>query len=158
MENFLCALSIPSIGLSASKTLSQRFNGDLYAVLDAYDQGFNWTELADFGDVMAKNLNDYFEENIAKVYTLAEEMHFVVPEKSNDNSLNGLKFCLTGSFNQPRDELKKRLEAKGAKFVSSVSKNLNVLFAGDKAGNKLIKAQSLGVKIAYEDELLKLLE
>lgn len=158
LENFIAALGIDGVGLSASKTLSQRFNGDLYAVLDAYDQDFNWTELPDFGDVIAKNLNAYFEENVTKVYTLAEEMHFVVPEKSNDNSLNGLKFCLTGSFNQPRDELKKRLEAKGAKFVSSVSKNLNVLFAGDKAGNKLIKAQSLGVKIAYEDELLKLLE
>lgn len=158
LENFIAALGIDGIGLSASKTLSQHFNGDLYAVLDAYDQGFNWTELPDFGDVMAKNLNDYFEKNVAKIYTLAEEIHFIVPEKSSDNSLNGLKFCLTGSFNQSRDELKKHLEAKGAKFVSSVSKNLNVLFAGDKAGNKLIKAQSLGVKIAYEDELLKLLE
>lgn len=158
LENFIAALGVDGIGLSASKTLSQHFNGDLYAVLDAYDQGFNWTELPDFGDVMAKNLNDYFEKNVAKIYTLAEEIHFIVPEKSSDNSLNGLKFCLTGSFNQSRDELKKHLEAKGAKFVSSVSKNLNVLFAGDKAGNKLIKAQSLGVKIAYEDELLKLLE
>ena len=85
------------------------------------------------------------------------ENSIIIPEKSNDDSLSGLKFCITGSFSQPRDELKKRLEAKGAKFVSSVSKNLDVLFVGDKAGSKLTKAQQLGIRVAGEDELMKML-
>jgi DNA ligase (NAD+) len=51
--------------------------------------------------------------------------------------------------------LKQKLESKGAKFVSGVSKNLDVLYCGDKAGSKLTKAQGLGVRIAYEDELMK---
>ena len=72
--------------------------------------------------------------------------------------MNGLKFCITGSFSQSRDKLKEQLEARGAKFVSSVSKNLDVLFCGDKAGSKLTKAQGLGVRVVYEDELMKLLE
>lgn len=157
LENFIAALGIDGIGLSASKTLSERFNGDIDAVLDAYDQGFDWTELLDFGDVMAKNLNGFFEVNITNVYNLSKEMNFVLPEVQTDNSLNGLKFCITGSFSQPRDNLKNQLESRGAKFVSSVSKNLDVLFAGDKAGSKLTKAQQLGVKVANEDELMKLL-
>ena len=96
--------------------------------------------------------------NIQNVMLLADEMNFIVEEKSTDSSLDGLKFCITGSFSQSRDELKKQLENRGAKFVSSVSKNLDVLFAGDKAGSKLTKAQQLGVKVADENELIKMLE
>ena len=85
-------------------------------------------------------------------------MNFIHEETSGDNTLEGLKFCITGSFNRSRDELKKLLEDRGAKFVSSVSKNLDVLFAGEKAGSKLTKAQQLGVKVADEYELIKMLE
>ena len=86
-------------------------------------------------------------------------MHFILPTKVEikDNPLNGIKFCITGSVLQSRDKLKEQLEAKGAKFVSGVSKNLDILFVGEKAGSKLTKAQSLGVRVAYEDELMKLL-
>ena len=108
---------------------------------------------------MAANLELYLDEHINEIKGLAQEMHFVLPEKysSNDVSLSGLRFCITGSFSQSRDELKKKLEAKGAKFISSVSKNLDVLFCGEKAGSKLTKAESLGVKVAYEDELMEIL-
>lgn len=158
LENFIAALGIPNIGSSAAKTLAQHCNGDLQNLLDLWGHLFDFTSLNDFGAVMAESLNDYITHNFAEIVLLSQEMHFIVPEKSNDNSLNGLKFCITGSFSQPRDELKKRLEAKGAKFVSSVSKNLDVLFCGEKAGSKLTKAQQLGVRIAGEDELMKMLE
>ena len=114
--------------------------------------------LEDFGEVMCKNLNKYLSEHLSEIEKLAGEMHFMLSEKSDDNSLANLKFCITGSFAQPRDALKAQLEARGAKFISSVSKNLNILFCGDKAGSKLTKAQQLGVKIAYEDELMKMLQ
>lgn len=106
---------------------------------------------------MANNLQSYFDEHFAEICSLANEMIFIVPEKKSDNSLDGLKFCITGSFSQPREELRKQLESKGAKFISSVSKNLDVLFTGDKAGSKLTKAQQLGVKVVGEAELLKML-
>ena len=157
LENFIVALGIPNIGLSAAKTISQHFNGNLYAWLGTLADDFDWTLLDDFGDTMANNMEEYLRNHIADIMELAEEMHFIIPEKSSDNSLNGLKFCITGSFSQPRDELKKRLEAKGAKFVSSVSKNLDVLFCGAKSGSKLTKAQQLGVRVAGEDELMKML-
>ena len=84
-------------------------------------------------------------------------MNFVLPEEHSNNSLEGLKFCITGSFSHPRDSLKKALEDRGAKFISSVSKNIDILFAGDKAGSKLAKAHQLGVKVANEEELMKML-
>jgi len=157
LDNFITALGIDGIGSSASKTIAAYFK-NLDEVLDAYNQGFNWTLLNDFGDTTANNINQFFKHNIAMVYSLSKEMNFVAKEEATDNSLDGLKFCITGSFSHPRDSLKKALEDRGAKFVSSVSKNLDVLFAGDKAGSKLTKAQQLGVRVANEEELMKMLE
>ena len=161
LENFICALSIPNIGRSASKTIADHFNGDYEELINAYFYWhFDWTTLDDFGRVMADSLNTYLHDHLEEINELASEMRFVKHEKVavEDNPLNGLKFCITGSFTQSRDILREKLEAKGAKFVSGVSKNIDVLFCGEKAGSKLSKAQSLGVKVFYEDELIKLLE
>ena len=107
---------------------------------------------------MSNNISTYIRNNLIDIMDLASEMNFVLPEEYSDNSLDGLKFCITGSFSQPRDSLKKQLEDRGAKFISSVSKNIDVLFVGDKAGSKLTKAQQLGVRVADENELMKILE
>lgn len=160
LENFITALGIDGVGKSASKTISDAFDGDFDAFYKAFKNHYNWAELEDIGDKTASNITKYLTENEAEIVDLAAEMRFVVQKKIEvvDNPLNGLKFCITGSFSQSRDVLKEKLEAKGAKFVSGVSKNLDVLFCGEKAGSKLAKAQSVGVRVAYEDELMKLLE
>lgn len=158
LANFIAALGIPNIGSSAAKTIAKFCNGDIHGWFNAFFNNFDWTKLDDFGKIMAKSIDEYLYWHIADVEALADEMNFIVEEKSTGNSLDGLKFCITGSFAQSRDVLKQRLEAKGAKFVSSISKNLDVLFCGDKAGSKLTKAQSLGVRVAYENELMELLE
>ena len=159
LENFICALGIEGIGLSASKNISSYFNGDFDKFVEATLDGFNFTKLDDFGKTMNANIQNFIHEHGNAVVSLAEEMNFVLPEeyRSDDTSLSGLKFCITGSFSQPRDALKSQLEARGAKFVSSVSKNLDVLFVGERAGSKLTKAQQLGVKVAGEAELIKML-
>lgn len=158
VENFITALGIPNIGLSAAKTISNYFNYDIYNVFGAYFNNFDWSKLDDFGSTMAKSIEEYFYFNISDVEELAGEMDFIFEQKSTNNSLDGLRFCITGSFSQSRDDLKKQLEDRGAKFVSSVSKNLDILFCGDKAGSKLTKAQQLGIKVADENELMKMLE
>ena len=159
LENFICALSIDGVGKSASKTISDAFEGDFDKLLSAFSSGFDWSNLEDIGDKTAHNITKYFTDNIDEINALASEMRFSKRESKGvvDNPLSGLRFCITGSFSQSRDALKERLEGKGAKFVSGVSKNLDVLFCGEKAGSKLAKAQSLGVKVAYEDELMELL-
>ena len=160
LANFICALSIDGVGKSASKTISDAFEGDFDKLLSAFKSGFNWAELEGIGDKTVQNITKYLTENETEIVDLASEMKFVVQKKTEvaDNPLNGLKFCITGSFSQSRDALKERLEAKGAKFVSGVSKNIDALFCGEKAGSKLTKAQSLGVRIVYENELIKMLE
>jgi DNA ligase (NAD+) len=143
--------------LTASKTISKYCGGSYDKFYQLFEQGFDWTSLDDFGPTMAQNLDSYLDEWWRETNDLAAEMNFIVEEKSADTSLEGLKFCITGSFSQSRDGLKKQLEAKGAKCISSVSKNLDVLFCGEKAGSKLTKAQQLGVRVANEEELMKML-
>lgn len=158
--NFITALSIDGVGKSAAKTISDYFNGDFYEFIEAFDSNFDWTILDDIGDKTAQNINEYLAKNDVEVCELAEEFEFVVPKKIEvkENPLNGIKFCITGSFSQSRDKLKEQLEARGAKFISGVSKNLDILFCGEKAGSKLTKAQQLGIKIADEEELMRMLE
>ena len=158
LENFITALGIPNIGLSASKTISNYFHGNYSMFIESVAAEFNFTKLDDFGTTMNNNIYDYMQNNFGMVEELAIEMNFVCPEKHTNHSLDSLKFCITGSFSQSRDELKKKLENRGAKFVSSVSKNLDILFCGDKAGSKLTKARQLGIRIADEEELIKMLE
>lgn len=157
LENFIAALGIPNIGLTASKTISQYFNGNYNGFVKAVSDNFDFTQLNDFGKIMHKNIISFMNSNIQEVMSLADEMNFITEEKSINNSLENLRFCITGSFSQSRDGLKKALESRGAKFVSSVSKNLDILFAGEKAGSKLTKAQALGIRVANEEELMKML-
>lgn len=156
LDKFICALGINNIGSSAAKTISARFGGD-YHEFSARCEDFDFTELDDFGYTMHDSIHTYLYHHISEMRELAKEMNFVVEENTSDNSLDGLKFCITGSFSKSRDDLKKQLEDRGAKFVSSVSKNLDVLFCGEKAGSKLTKAQQLGVRVANEEELMKIL-
>ena len=160
LDNFICALSIDGVGKTASKIIANAFNGDFSAFYKAFKNHYKWDELQDIGEKTSRNITKYLTENEQEIINLASEMKFILPNKIEtvDNPLNGLKFCITGSFSQNRDVLKEKLESKGAKFVSGVSKNLNVLFCGEKAGSKLIKAQNLGVRVIYENELMELLE
>lgn len=160
LENFICSLSIDGVGRSGSKTIADAFNGDFNAFYKAFKSSYNWGILEGIGDKTSAEITKYLGENEAEIVDLASEMRFVVPKKTDvtDSPLNSLKFCITGSFSQSRDVLKDKLEAKGAKFVSSVSKNIDVLFCGEKAGSKLTKAQNLGIKIIYEHELMVMIE
>jgi DNA ligase (NAD+) len=160
LENFICALSIDGVGLSTAKTISQHFDGDFNAWYNtSFPHNVAWGDLKDVGKITSQSLNRYFHKNYKLILDLGNELRFIMPNKTEvtDNPLNGLKFCITGSFSQSRDALKEKLEVRGAKFVSSVSKNLDVLFCGEKAGSKLAKARSVGVRIVDENGLMELL-
>lgn len=159
LSNFICALSIDGVGTAASKTIASHFNNDFDAFFEALTANYNWSALTDFGEVTAQNIASFGAQNGDMVRDLAKEMRFVQEEKkeTKESPVSGKKFCITGSFSQSRDVLKQKLETLGAIFVSGVSKNLDVLFVGEKAGSKLTKAQNLGIRVAREDELMKLL-
>ena len=162
LENFITALSIPNIGKSAAKTIANAFSGDIYAVLDAYNQGYQWTQLDDFGEIMAKNINKYFSEHIADVYNLAKEFNFVQSESKDikENPFNGKSVAVTGKLiHFTRDSINAKLESLGAKPASGVSAKTHYLINNDPTSNssKNKKANELNIPIITEEEFLNMI-
>lgn len=75
------------------------------------------------------------------------------PQAPAGGNLTGKTFCLTGSLTRPRKEVQLAIKNAGGKVVGSVSAKLDILVAGEKAGSKLAKAESLQVKIWSEEQL-----
>ena len=83
-------------------------------------------------------------------YDLSEE------KEVEDNPIKGKNFLATGKLEKyKREEIKDIILSKGGNYLSGVSKNLDFLIAGEKAGSKLEKAEKLGVRILSEDEFEK---
>ena len=161
LENFIVSIGIPFIGITASKAISRRFNGDWNAFIAAVDSGFNFTEIEDFGPIMHKNIVDWSTDR-----TIAEEVlpfiTFVgttIKETAPENPFMGKTIVVTGSLeNFTRTTIQSKIESLGAKSGSSVSKNTDYLLAGDKAGSKLTKAKDLGVRILTEAKFISMIE
>ena len=80
-------------------------------------------------------------------------------EEQIGNIFDGATFVLTGKLpTMTRDEAGALIESYGGKISSSVSKKTDYVLAGDDAGSKLTKAQTLGIKIIDEQELMNMLE
>lgn len=75
------------------------------------------------------------------------------PEISSTGSFDGMTFCITGTLSQPRKTIQLMVKNAGGKVVGSISSKLSVLIAGENAGSKLAKAQTLGIQIWDEDLL-----
>jgi DNA ligase (NAD+) len=83
---------------------------------------------------------------------------FTAEKKVTSSQLEGLTFVLTGTLpTLTREEAKEKIESAGGKVSGSVSKKTSFVVAGDEAGSKLDKAQSLGVKVLDEARLLEML-
>ena len=76
--------------------------------------------------------------------------------KSSDSAIAGKTFVITGTLSKPRPAFKKIIESLGGKVSGSISKNTDYLLAGEKAGSKRDKAESLGVTILSEDSFTAL--
>lgn len=161
LENFICALSIDGIGASASKTISNHFNGDFEAFFRALETNYDWSLLTDFGEITARNIADFGAKNAKEVKELAEEMDFIVEEKKEikENPFVGKTLCVTGKlFNFSRDGINAKITELGAKAAGSVSKNTDYLITNEVSGSsKYKKAIELNVPIITEDEFLKMI-
>lgn len=161
LENFITALSIPNIGKSAAKTISNYFNGNFEDFMYAYENDFNWTILNDFGEVMANSLNEYLNKYYDDVMELATEMDFVKQESKEvaDNPFNGKSVAITGKLvHFTRDSINAKLESLGAKPASGVTAKTHYLINNDptSSSSKNKKANELNIPIITEEEFLKM--
>ena len=161
LENFIAALGIDGIGSSASKTIADHFENKFDYLLDATFCKYDFTQMPDFGEVMANNLQDYFDEYFAGICSLANEMIFIMPEKKTvaNNPFNGKSLCVTGKLVRfTRDSINEKIASIGAKAVGSVSKNTDYLITNEASGSsKYKKAMELNIPILTEDEFLKMI-
>ena len=120
-------------------------------------------EVEDIGPSGAENILHFFAEpaNIAVINDLMDRG--VVWDEGTGTSdqelpLNGLTFVLTGTLpTLSRDEASDIIRKAGGKVSGSVSKKTSYVLAGESAGSKLAKAESLGVNIIDEPELFKMI-
>ncbi|MGI6404264.1 MAG: NAD-dependent DNA ligase LigA [Oscillospiraceae bacterium] len=159
LSHLIFALGIRGIGQRAAQLLARRF-GDMDALMIATPDEI--ASIEGFGEIMAQSVHSFFaqEGNRHLINALQEAG---VNMKSNlrptGSALEGLTFVLTGTLpTLSRSEASKMIEAAGGKTSSSVSKKTSYVVAGEEAGSKLTKAQSLGIPIIDERELLRLLE
>jgi DNA ligase (NAD+) len=158
-------LSIHHLGKKASKLIA----AEIKHVLDLKD----WTEedflhIKDVGPVVAENVARFFsnprnirmlEEMERLGVNLTQTEEDLPKAVSEDAPLIGKTILFTGTLQtMSRKEAQQKAEAAGAKNISAVSANLNILVVGEKAGSKLKKAQALGtVEIMTEEAFLELL-
>ena len=162
LENFIAALGIPNIGLSAAKTISRYFNGNEEEFMIAYENNFDWTVLEDFGAVMAQSLNEYLTEKYDDVMDLMGEFNFIIEVKpvTKENLFNGKSVAVTGKLiHFTRDSINAKLESLGAKPASGVTAKTDYLINNDPTSNssKNKKANELNIPIITESEFLKMI-
>lgn len=154
------ALGIRNIGLKAAKLLCENFP-TIEDIMNAKAADFETID--GFGEVMALSIENYFaldgtKELIADLKSLGLKMKSSAP-KSGGGIFSGKTFVLTGTLpTMKRSEASKIIEENGGKTSSSVSKKTSYVLAGEDAGSKLTKAQSLGITIITEDEFNAMLK
>jgi DNA ligase (NAD+) len=159
LAKFIYGLGIREVGEATAANLANHF------ITLAAIQSANFEALKavnDVGDVVAKNIVNFFKEshNITVVSALDELMTWpdIIKKSADKQPLAEQTFVLTGTLNQMgRSEAKAALQSLGAKVSGSISAKTHFLVAGEKSGSKLTKAQDLGVSILTEDDLVALL-
>ena len=162
LDNFIAALGIDGVGISAAKTISKYFKGSFTEFNNAFWNRFDFTKLDDIGETTANSIDIYMANHSEEVYALANEMNFIVEEtKSSGINLNGKSFCITGSLEHfaNRDALVQSIEAHGGKYVSSVSKKTDYLINNDKTSTsgKNKKAMDLNIPIISEEDFINMI-
>lgn len=157
LDKVIFALGIRNIGQASAKLLCEKFPS-IEKIMSATAEEIE--EIDGFGKVMSENVAKAFSEQhrkdlISRLLELGVKMEYQATQ-TNDNRFEGMTFVLTGTLETlKRDEAKKIIESFGGKVSGSVSKKTTFVVAGEEAGSKLEKAQSLGVNVLSETEFLE---
>ena len=161
-ERLLYAIGIRHVGNTVAKKLANHFKSIDRLMMATTDE---LVSVEDIGEKIAISIKAYFNnpshlEMINRLKTHGLQFEMGESELPKSNLLEGKTFLFTGTLTQfTRTEAQKMVEENGGKNISAVSKNLNYLIAGEKAGSKLKKAEDLGtVNIITEDGFLEMIK
>ncbi len=162
-EKVLYGIGIKHVGETVAKKLAKNFS--------SIDDLKNATaeelvQVEDIGGKIAESIASFFRnpENLLMIERLKSYgVQLEKGENTNEllsNALDGKTFLFTGKLSLfTRDEAEEMVEKHGGKNISAVSKNLNYLVVGEKAGSKLKKAQDIGtIEVLDEQQFLDLIK
>lgn len=158
LDKLIYALGIRQVGEKAARSLAEAFP-DIELLFSASEEQIS--AIYDFGDISAHYIVNFFAHPQTRV--LVDELKSrgvktTYEVQKRGNIFEGMTFVLTGTLpTMRRDEASRLIEENGGKVSSSVSAKTSMVLAGEDAGSKLTKAQSLGVRIISEEELLSML-
>ena len=161
LERLIFGLGISGIGAKNAKLLASRYNNIHNLENATYEE---LVEIRDIGDVLAKNIVNYFANpiNISLINTLEDmgvNMDFIGSSVKENVNFSNKKFVLTGTISfMNRDEIKALIESYGGKSVDSVSKKTDVVIVGEAPGSKAVKAQELGIEIWNEEKFKEIVD
>lgn len=156
-SRFIYALGINNIGKKSAQTLAEHYK-NIEALLQCTQEELNG--LDDFGQIMSEGVYRYLHEqkNIEQIHQLIALGVEIETQEIKSGVFEGYNVCITGTLSKPRGEIGEMITQRGGKLSQSVSKNVNMLLAGENAGSKLQKAEKLGIRIIDENEFEKMLE
>lgn len=160
LDKLLFGLGMRHIGKKAAKILAENFD-DIYEIGKASVEEIN--ALDDFGEIMARSVVEFFSKEqtknlIQKLENAGVNLKGNKKELSS-NVLKGKIFVVTGSFDDySRNDVTKLIEENSGKVSGSVSKKTSFLVAGENAGSKLSKAESLGIPVISIEKLKEMIK
>ena len=168
-DKFLTSLGIKQVGENTSKILAEHYldlpnliNNIKKATDKVSDEFDNLVNIDQIGMSVAEDIITFFNSsaNLDELDKLSQQLRIKPYQKLNvDNYFLNKKVVITGTLNNfTRDEIKTKLNSLGSKFVSQVSKNIDLLIYGENPGSKLSKAQELNIKIIDEKKLNEILD
>ena len=158
LDKLVFALGIRNVGAKAATLLCEEFNS-IEGLINA--QITDIIKIDGIGDIMAESVAEYFKsESVRNIIRRLQEKGVNMRYTSSVESdvLKGRTIVVTGTLpTLSRDEAEKLIRDNGGKASSSVSKKTSYVLAGEKAGSKLDKANSLGIPVITEEEFLKMI-
>lgn len=162
LSNLVYALGIRHVGERTAGILAHEL-GSLDKLISASVEELD--AIPEIGLTVAESVRDWFDDEgnralcdrlrAAGVKTEADR----IGRDEADERFAGKQFVLTGTLESfTRDEARAVIETRGGRVNSSVSKKTDYLVAGEAAGSKLDKAQSLGITVLDEDAFKKMIE
>lgn len=157
LARFIYALGIRHIGEQTAKLLTQNFKSVELLFSASFEE---LTAIDGVGEKLAQSIIEIAKNKnfVSEVKSfLKNELTLQISAHSINPNLSGKSFVITGTLPKSRDEVKEMIEGFGGNCVSSVSKKTDYVLAGEEAGTKLDKAQSLGIKILNWEEFQTLI-